>query len=303
LTAILRWLLYQTPLGAVLAGPIVTDMERLSQVSARFLDERADLETNSDKAGNPARKDFFYHLFRGSDAETGRKYTRAELRSESNLLLVAGSDTSATTLCACIFYLLRHTQVRDKLRQELKENFADFKDIKYTGTRLSTLPYLRAVIDETLRLNPPVGGMLSRDVQSPGITVDDVFYEPGLTVGVSAYALHHNADYYPDPFTFKPERWLINERAGVTKEMVDRAQSAFCPFSIGHRGCIGKNLAYLELSLAIARLVWRYDMEEVQGWDQKLGGGHVSASGEYLTGDAFVSVKNGPLVRFRSRKH
>ena len=153
-----------------------------------------------------------------------------------------------------------------------------------------------------MRINPPVGGHLGRDFVVPGITIDDVFYSPGVEVGVPIYALHHNPDYYPNPYAFKPERWIVNEKAGVTKEMVDRAQSAFCPFSIGHRGCIGKNLAYVELSLAVARLVWRYDLEEVQGWNEKLGGGFISSSGEYLTRDGFVAQKNGPLVRLRNRK-
>ena len=260
------------------------------------------MEGANDGADVSARKDFFSYLFRGKDPETGRAYSNAELASESNLLLVAGSDTTATTLSACVFYLLRHPSVLARLRQELESVFNNLGDINYAGTRLGTLPYLRAIIDEAMRLIPPVGSHLPRDVVAPGITIDDNFYPPGVTVGVSAYALHHNAAYYPDPYAFQPERWIVNEKAGVSKEMVSRAQSAFCPFSIGHRGCIGKNLAYVELSLAVARFAWKYDMEEVQGWNEKLGGGFVSLAGEYLTRDGFVAQKNGPLVRLRDRK-
>ena len=265
--------------------------------------ERRSLEDSSGGTSAPARKDFFHHLFRGKDPETGQAYTNAELASESNLLLVAGSDTTATTLSACIFYLLRHPEVLRALRQELESNFSNLEDIDYTGTRLGNLPYLRAIIDESMRLNPPVGGHLGRDVVQPGITIDDFFYPPGVEIGVPTYAIHHYPTYYPDPFAFKPERWIVNAKTGVTKEMVEQAQSAFCPFSIGHRGCIGKNLAYMELSLAVARCVWSYDLEEVQGWDKELGEGKfVSSTGEYLTRDGFVAQKNGPLVRFRDRK-
>ena len=278
-------------------------MQRLSETSTRFVAERRSLEAASGGASAPARKDFFHHLFRGTDAETGRAYTDAELAAESNLLLVAGSDTTATTLSACMFYLLRHPDVLQTLRQELESNFGSLQDINYTGTRLGSLPYLRAIIDESMRLVPPVGGHLGRDVTEPGIMIDDFFYPPGATIGVPMYALHHNSEYYPDPFAFKPERWIVNEKSGVTKEMVDRAQSAFCPFSIGHRGCIGKNLAYMELSLAVARCVWRYDLEEVPDWDKVLGGGFLSLSGEYLTRDGFVAQKDGPLMRFRNRRY
>jgi cytochrome P450 len=89
----------------------------------------------------------------------------------------------------------------------------------------------------------------------------------------------------------------------VGHTVVDREQSAFCPFSVGHRGCIGKNLAYIEMLLAIARVVYRYDFEEEDGWDEKLGGfPHVDEYGNYATKDGFVSVKDGPLVKFRERK-
>ncbi|KAJ9615089.1 hypothetical protein H2200_001163 [Cladophialophora chaetospira] len=302
LTQFLRWFLYRTPIGAWLAGDIIKDMQRLTEVSGKFVAERRSLEMSGDNSSTPARKDFFFHLFRGKDPETGQAFSDGELMSESNLLLVAGSDTTATTLSACMFYLVRHPHVLQNLRHELESNFSSLGDIKYTGTRLSTLPYLRAVIDESLRLNPPVGSTLGRDVIGSGINIDDFYYPPGVSVGVPIYALHHNSDYFPDPHAFKPERWIVNEKAGITKEIVDRAQSAFCPFSIGQRGCIGKNLAYLELSLAVARCVWRYDLEEIQGWGEKFAVGFASSKEEYTTLDGFVAQKNGPVLRFRDRK-
>jgi cytochrome P450 len=291
-------LLYQTPVGLMIAYPLVNGMQKLAATSKQFFEERRE-------AGAPdgGRKDFFYYLLRGRDAETDVKHADLELAAESNLLLVAGSDTTATTLSACIFYLSRHPRIAQTLRTELEANFDSVEEINYWGTKLSSLPYLRAVIDETLRMNPPVGGHLPRTVLEPGIEVDGIFYLPGIELGVSQYAIHHREDYHPDPYTFKPERWIVNKETGVTKEMVDREQSAFCPFSVGHRGCIGKNLAYIEMLLAIARVVYRYDLEEEDGWDEKLGGfPHVDEYGNYATKDGFVSVKDGPLVKFRERK-
>ena len=69
------------------------------------------------------------------------------------------------------------------------------------------------------------------------------------------------------------------------------AQSAFCPFSVGPRGCIGKGVAYLELSIALARVLWLYDLRLVGG----------QTGGEYTVKDCFVAEKSGPVVQFRRR--
>lgn len=297
----MKWFAYKTSVGAWMAGPIVQAIERLKETSSKLIAERRSLESSTNSA-TPPRKDFFHHLFRGKDPETGRAYTDKELLAESILLLVAGSDTSATTIAASIFYLLRHPSVLQTLRKELHQSFGGLNEINYAGTQLANLPYLRACIDEALRLNPPVGSVLGRMVTEPGINVDGVYYPPGVEIGVAPFALHHNAEYFPDPYTFRPERWIVDDQAGFTKEVVQRQHSAFCAFSIGPRNCIGKNLAYVELSLALARCVWKYDMEEVAGWNETLGGNHISSTGEYLTRDDFVSKKDGPVVRFRARK-
>jgi cytochrome P450 len=329
LTRFLRYILYATPIGLLLAGPTVGDMKRLRATSKKFFEERQKMETldgGADFSIENPRKDFYYYIFRGTDTETGSKYTQAELASESNLLLVAGSDTTATTLSAVFFYLLRNPNILEKLRSEIEDSFSNVDEINHA--KLTGLPYLRAVIDETMRLAPPVAGALPRDVLEGGIHVDGIFIPEGTEVGVPIYAIHHNKEYYPDPFDFKPERWIVNEKQGVRKADVERAQSAFTPFSIGHRGCIGKNLAYVELSLAVARLVMRYDFQEVEGWGrctkgggwkermiasppengaarpkQQLLDGPWGREGEYVVKDGFVANKDGPVVRFRERSY
>lgn len=300
----MSFVLFRTPLGDILGGETVQNVVRLLSTSNKLLEERRSIEESGGGSDSEIRKDFFHHLFKGVDPETGNKLTNEELYSESNNLMVAGADTTSTTLAACIFYLLRNPTKLVALRQELDKSFTSLADINYYGTVLGTLPYLRAVINESLRQTPPVGGSLSRQVVGDGITVDGKFYPPGTEVCVPLYALLHNPDYFPDPYTFIPERWIANEKAGYTKEMVERAQFAFCPFSIGPRGCVGKNLAYIELSIAVARLVCRFDMEEAPGWEKSLSPGFdlVTPQGEYCGKDIFVCGSNGPLLRFRDRQ-
>jgi cytochrome P450 len=328
LTEILTYILYRTPVGLVGA------MKRLRVHSRMAFQARQEMEIAHKKANNNdqnSRKDFFHYIFRGTDTETGSKYTQAELFSESNLLLIAGSDTTATTLAAVFFYLLRHPGILRTLRSEIEEKCSSVDDIKLA--EVSGSPYLRAVIDETLRLAPPVPGSPPREVLSGGIQVDGIFIPEGAEVGVPFYAIHHSPEYFSEPFAFRPERWIVNEKQGVTKTDVERAQNAFMPFNIGHRGCIGKNLAYQELTLAIARVVMRYDFQEVKGWEasMKLGGwkermrelpsGSVASrsnpglkddvegssgawgrDGEFVIKDGFAAIRDGPVVKFREKR-
>ena len=187
----------------------------------------------------------------------------------------------------------------EKLNDEVRSTFADVEHI-HSGSALSSCHYLRACIDEALRLSPPVGALLPRVVLPGGATIDGHRFPAGVDVGSPIYAIHHNEAYHPDPFEFKPSRWL----SGSNEDVV-LARSAFCPFSLGPRGCAGKALAYAEITLILARILWLFDMSLAGG--ARLGGGDPGAtpmrrrSNEYQLVDKFVGVGQGPLVAFRSR--
>ena len=186
------------------------------------------------------RKDFFYYLLNAKDPETGKGFSTSELWGESNLLIIAGSDTTSTALSAAIFYLVHNVHALQQLIQEVRAAFTDVEEIRM-GSTLSGLQYLRAVIDEAMRLSPSVGGILPRQVLSGGMEIEGQFLPEGTVVGVPHYSIHHNPNYYPRPFEFKPERWIAGSEPSYTSESVSLVQSAFCPFSVGPRGCIGKS--------------------------------------------------------------
>ncbi|KAG9235188.1 cytochrome P450 [Amylocarpus encephaloides] len=250
------------------------------------------------------RKDFFYYLLNARDPETGHGFTAPELWGESNLLIIAGSDTTSTALASSFFYLTHNPLTLKKLVEEVRSTFNDVEEI-HTGPELNICHYLRAVIDESMRLSPPVGGILPREVLPGGLTIDGHEIPAGTVVGTPHYALHHNPAYYPNPFAFTPERWIVESSLEVTKDTVALAQSAFCPFSIGPRGCIGKGLAYAELMTSLARTVWLFDMRLSPGIT--VGQGNSGAewgrerATEYQLKDCFTSMKEGPLVEFRER--
>jgi cytochrome P450 len=264
---------------------------------------RAQAAERTARKDSEERKDFFYHLLHAKDPETGEGFQMNELWSESNLLIVAGSDTSSTAIASTLRFLALYPEVRQKLTSEVRERFSSPDEIR--GKALSDIPYLRACIDEAMRLAPPVPGVLPRVTLSDSV-IDGHFVPAGVEIGTCAYALHHNSLVYKDSETYRPERWLSE----------DAPRSSFVPFSVGSRSCLGRSLAYVELDMAIARTVFMYDfstflegecgtgeyglgyssiLEYPEGSEKLRPGEHKE---DFRTWDHFTCYKDGPLIRF-----
>ncbi|KAF2642295.1 benzoate 4-monooxygenase cytochrome-like protein P450 [Massarina eburnea CBS 473.64] len=250
------------------------------------------------------RKDFFYHLLNAKDPETGKGFSMDELWGESNLLIIAGSDTTSTAMAGTFFYLAYNITALQKVCKEIRETFSDVEEI-VTGPILSGCSYLRACIDETMRMTPPVAGALPRQVLPGGIDIDGHHIPAGVDVGVPHYAIHHNPDYYPRPYDYVPERWLSDASVNPLHEKLSDAHAAFCPFSIGPRGCIGKGLAYVELTVTIARVLFLYDLKLAPGTTVGAGNKDLEVgrtrTTEYQIEDRFASTKDGPILQFRTK--
>jgi cytochrome P450 len=186
-----------------------------------------------------------------------------------------------------------------RLAFEIRAAFDRVEDVR--SPPLNTrLPYLNAVLEEAMRLAPTVTSAFPREVLAGGINVGGGVYVPaGMTVGVSAYAIHHNKAYYPDSFAFVPKRWMGD------KESVKFARSAFFTFGAGPYNCIGRGWAVLARKLALAKMLYAYDVRapansKVTG-DGGLGLGRGrKRDDEYQLEDCMVSYRNGPLVQLRA---
>jgi cytochrome P450 len=209
-------------------------------------------------------------------------------------------------MSALLFYLTRYPECYRKLEQEIRTTFSSSSDI-HGGPKLSNCQYLRACIDEALRISSPVNGTLWRELAadddgSKPFIVDGHVIPKGVQVGVNLYTLHHNPEYFPEPYAFKPERWLDGDEAEKR-----RMKDAFAPFQIGYRGCGGKPMAYLESSLVIAKLLWYFDFEAAPGDAGQIGGGKVGDTtgrhrpDEYQMYDVFASAHDGPMLSFKPR--
>lgn len=121
-------------------------------------------------------------------------------------------------------------------------------------------------------------------------------------VGVPAYTIHHNPAYFSDPWSFKPERWI--ESPDNLQSAIDHARRAFEPYGLGTRQCIGKNLAYLQLKLTLAHVLWRFDLrlapdERGKGGGRKGLGVGREREDEFQMWDALGFARDGPMVEFR----
>jgi cytochrome P450 len=277
-------------LGRLLFPTIARDRWRFIEHSRACANDRMKLD-------HAAKKDFFYYLLGAKDPETGKGFSTKELWGEANVLMIAGSDTTATALSSTLFHLCRNPETLIKLQHEIRTNFSSPDQI-VTGKELADCTYLKACIDEALRMTPPVPGLLPRETVAP-CKIDGCELPEGTGVGVPLYTIHHNAEYFPEPYEYRPERWLHSDEATL-----ERAKSAFNPFSLGARGCIGKSVAYMELRLAIAKLIWGFEIQQVDvdGKAEKWWEGFAVKDGEYRLMDHFTCKKEGPVVAFQPRQ-
>lgn len=194
---------------------------------------------------NINREDFFKSILSKGD------WSQGKLESNAELLIIAGSETTATTMAGIAYFLFKHPHCMDQLQKEVLSAFTSYDEI--SGDATARLPYLHAVIEETLRLYPPVAFGLPR--VSPGAMVSGHYVPDGTLVSTQIWGSHHDPRYWHEPDAFIPERW-IGDGFGDRKE-------AFNPFSSGPRACLGINLAYLELRVILAKMVWAYEWEMV----------------------------------------
>ncbi|KAF4415246.1 cytochrome P450 [Fusarium acutatum] len=250
------------------------------------------------------RNDIISHLLTAKDKETNERFTKNEVMAESTTLVVAGTDTSSTAISATFFYLTHNPGFYQRAAAEVRSAFATSKDVKI-GPALNACIFTRACIEESLRMSPPAGSALWRQVLDGGQIVDGHVIPSGCDIGVCIYAIHHNDAYFPDPFNFKPDRWLPNDEAAMEKARL--ARSAYNPFSIGPRSCIGKGFAMAELMLTVVTMLIKFDIRRSPGREGCIGQGCVEAGGgrhrldEFQLYDHVTAYKKGPALQFRSR--
>ena len=219
-------------------------LRRFNQVGPLkgFLDVRAridaaifELIAERRAEGDSGRDDVLAMLLEARHEDDGSPMSQQELRDELMTLLVAGHETTASTLAWAFERVSREPAVLARLTEEVTDDDED--------------AYVLATIQETLRRRPVLPNTAPRLVKKP-VTVGGWDYEPGPALVASAYLVHHDADIYPEPYAFRPERFLDTKPGTYT----------WIPFGGGRRRCIGMSFAMLEMRIVVRELLRAYEL-------------------------------------------
>ena len=211
--------------------------------------------------------------------------------SQIRTFVFAGHDSTSSTMCYAFHLLSTHPTARRLLIAELDRVFGP--DYKQTATQISESPHLLnqlhytlAVIKETLRLYPPASSTRSGE---PGYSISgpDGLQLPtdDFLIWSCSYAIQRDINYWPEPNSFLPERWLVNEG-----DRLYPVKGAYRPFEFGPRNCIGQELAMLELKIVLAVTAREFDIRSVYDeWDKL----HPKKGLKTLNGDRAYQILSG----------
>ncbi|MEL6901895.1 MAG: cytochrome P450 [Cyanobacteria bacterium J06606_4] len=256
---LIRWLdLTGSPLGSSLLffrwfqqnwgrwspwGRVMYLRQQIYQLLQAEIDERrAQMERVSEDALAEEGGDDVLSLMLLARDEAGEPMTDEEIKDELVTMLAAGHETTATALSWAMYWIHKLPAVKARLMAEL-DALADDAD----PLAIAALPYLTAVVSETLRIYP-VAPITAPRISNKETTINGQTFPPEVFLSPSIYSVHHREDLYPEPKKFRPERFLERQFSA----------SEFIPFGGGHRRCIGYALAKLEMNLILATLLKKH---------------------------------------------
>ena len=256
LPVVLEHVLYRTTHPLSLPELVPTARNRQYRRALAELDRLVEGIVQQRRRGEgPEQPDLLQLLLSQSDSETGTRLNDQQLRDEVMTMYLAGHETTALALTWTLFELSKHRQWAERVRSEvdavLGGSAASFAD-------MNRLEVTRAVIEEAMRLHPPVW-LLARMTNAADV-VGGYHIEPGMLVFVSPWAIHRHPGSFSDPERFDPDRFFPGRRETIPKY-------AYIPFSAGQRKCIGDHFALLEAVLILATVVQRFELERVPGRD------------------------------------
>ncbi|KAK4655008.1 hypothetical protein QC762_405500 [Podospora pseudocomata] len=215
-----------------------------------------------DKVFNPEKPDFLQYFIES-------KSTHPEIVDEGKIIgylllnLIAGADTTAITLRALFYYTLKDQRVWKKLESEVRSVFKAFEPAAHSKAR--ALPYLDAVVNETLRYHPAVSMIMERIVPEGGLVLPDGSVVPGgQMVGMNPYIVGRNKKVFGENADdFYPDRWLQRdgENDDQYKERMQLWNQAMLQFGGGSRICLGRNLSMMEVYKLVPTLLSTFDIE------------------------------------------
>ncbi|KAM4065027.1 cytochrome p450 [Hirsutella rhossiliensis] len=231
----------------------------------------------------------------------------AQMIGEGAFSTFSSADAYGIMVSGFVHYLTQYPYVYEKLAAEMRSMYTPGEDIPWDA-RLESNVYLRAVINEVMRLLPPACGVHWRECERPGVTVgpDGVPLTVGSDVGMSIFSLFRDGRIFRDPVRFWPERWIPGT---IPETEYSLAKTMFRPFLIGPRNCAGSHVAIMIGSIAYAYILVNYDFR--RGQMQRSTRSHIrsNARGERgadkeLVFESHYSIagwESGPFIQFKAR--
>lgn len=174
--------------------------------------------------------------------------------------LFAGADTTATALTAIFYFLCKHPTTMHRLAQEI--DTADraghlSSPVTYQEAK-SNLPYLTAVVKESIRMHAPVGLLMERIVPTGGLSVPGHHLPAGTIVGINPWVVNYDPTIFPEPYAFKPERW---EDSGNGRHHASMENVFEFNFGAGSTKCLGRNVSWIEISKVVPELIRNFTVQ------------------------------------------
>ncbi|KAJ5623733.1 hypothetical protein N7510_000042 [Penicillium lagena] len=214
--------------------------------------------------------DFMDSMLRHS-GDKEKELTDKEMEANANILIIAGSETTATLLSGVTYWLLRTPDALHKATHEVRSSIPSDSDITFQTT--SQLPYMLACLNEALRVYPPAPGGLERITIPPSpADISGYMIPHGTKVSIHQSAAYCSPLNFHRPEEFLPERWLPSAGEDASSPFCNDNRDVLQPFSIGPRNCIGRNLANAEMRMILARVLWNFDLElcaESSDWKEQ----------------------------------
>ncbi len=196
-------------------------------------------------------------LMNVEDADTGEVMSNQQLRDEVMTMYIAGQETSANALSWTLYLLAKHPEVLEKMRAEVQLVLGNNRTPAFQ--ELMRLQYTRQVLEESMRLYPPVWSMGRENLEADNIIGYDI--PKGSIIFISNYTLQRDPKYWEDPEKFDPDRFHLERLKPLFRQH-------YLPFGAGPRMCIGKHFAMMEMQLILSVLVNNFNFELIQ--DQEI---------------------------------
>ncbi|XP_060755329.1 cytochrome P450 3A27-like [Neoarius graeffei] len=181
--------------------------------------------------------------------ETNKGLTDHEILSQSMIFILAGYETSSSTLSFLFYSLATNPETMKKLQEEIDQTFSNKVEVDYDA--MMNMDYLDAALNETLRMYPIIPRL--ERVCKKTVAINGLIIPKDTVIVVPIYALHRDPEYWPEPETFNPERF-----AQENKESIE--PYVYMPFGLGPRNCIGMRFALVAMKLAIVEILRRFDI-------------------------------------------